>query len=128
MSKITNYSSRPIRLPTDHIVPAMGELVTTNSVLNCVDNAPMISALAKSGVVAVEFDPEAVGADEPEETKVLEPTEAVVKVADTLELLADSAYPPAPKPPRVPKPSAKADEPSKTPRQPGADGETPSPV
>ncbi len=58
MAKVTNPSQRPIRLPTGHVVPADGALDTSNEVLRCADNAPMLGGLAQSGQITVEFDEE----------------------------------------------------------------------
>lgn len=56
MATIQNPSGRPIRLPTGHVVPGTGTLKTTNSVLRCSDNSPMLNGLALSGQISLEFD------------------------------------------------------------------------
>lgn len=58
MAKIVNPSGRPIRLPTGHVVAAASIFETTNDVLRCADNQPMLGGLAKSGQITLEFDPE----------------------------------------------------------------------
>ena len=59
MAKIINPSNRDITLLTRHVIPARGSLDTTNEVLRCTDNVPMLNGLVLSGQVSVEFDAEA---------------------------------------------------------------------
>lgn len=58
MAKITNPSKRPLTLNTGHVIPACGELKTTNDVLRSTDNAPMLGGLARSGQISLEYDEE----------------------------------------------------------------------
>ncbi|MDP1620410.1 MAG: hypothetical protein Q8K33_24200 [Cypionkella sp.] len=58
MATIKNPSRRDIELPTRHVVPAQGTLETTNEVLRCADNAPMLAGLALSSQIDLTYDPE----------------------------------------------------------------------
>lgn len=58
MAKIINPSVRPIRLPTGHIVPANGTLDTSNETIRSTDNWPMLSGLAQSSQISLQFDKE----------------------------------------------------------------------
>ncbi|MFC3180454.1 hypothetical protein [Cypionkella sinensis] len=58
MAKIINPAKRPLTLNTGHVVPADGELKTTNDVLRCTDNAPTLGGLALSGQITLEYDEE----------------------------------------------------------------------
>ncbi len=90
MAKIENPSRRDIVLPTRHVIPAQGSLETSNEVLRCTDNQPMLAGLALSGQVAITYDPEpdpsvgalpaAIGAALPEAGDVsAEPADLVPK-------------------------------------------------
>lgn len=58
MAKLVNPSLRPVPLPTGHIVPRQGELVTTNAVLRCADNAAFLNGQIRSGALIAEYDPD----------------------------------------------------------------------
>lgn len=58
MATITNPSTRPIQLMTLHIIAAKSTLTTTNEVLRCSDNIPMLNGLAGSGQITIAYDPE----------------------------------------------------------------------
>lgn len=58
MASLTNPGLRPVPLPTGHVVPRAGTLVTTNDVLRCPDNAAMLRGLILSGALTVDYDPE----------------------------------------------------------------------
>ncbi|WP_444668412.1 hypothetical protein [Cereibacter changlensis] len=63
MAQLTNKTRRAIELPSRHVIPKAGKLVTTNEVIRAIDNWSKLSGLILSGEVAVAFDPE----PEPEE-------------------------------------------------------------
>lgn len=58
MAKILNPSVRPIRLPTGHVIPAKGALDTSNETIRSTDNWPMLSGLAQSNQISLQFDKE----------------------------------------------------------------------
>lgn len=58
MASLTNTGLRPVPLPTGHVVPRAGTLVTTNDVLRCPDNAAMLRGLILSGALTADYDPE----------------------------------------------------------------------
>ena len=58
MAKITNLGRRDLPLPTRHIVPRMGDLVTTNDTIRSPDNWTMLNAMALAGDVTIELDPD----------------------------------------------------------------------
>lgn len=62
MAKIINHARGQITLPTRHVVPRLGELVTTNEIITCPDNWPMLNAMATAGDIGLEMDPDQ-GAD-----------------------------------------------------------------
>ena len=57
MARLINSTRRPIALPTRHIVPAEGQLETTNEVICCTDNWPKVNGLVLSGDLVAELDP-----------------------------------------------------------------------
>ena len=65
MAQLTNKTRRAIELPSRHVIPKAGKLVTTNAVIRAIDNWSKLSGLILSGEVAVAFDPEP--GPEPEE-------------------------------------------------------------
>ncbi|OJY35923.1 MAG: hypothetical protein BGP11_18420 [Rhodobacterales bacterium 65-51] len=71
MAKILNPGLRPIPLPTGHVVPRQGELVTTNDVLRCADNVAFLRGQELSGALTLQFDPDPV---EPPEAPKVAPT------------------------------------------------------
>jgi hypothetical protein len=60
MAKILNPGLRPVPLPTGHVVPRQGELVTTNDVLRCADNVAFLRGQELSGALNLQFDPDPV--------------------------------------------------------------------
>lgn len=84
MAQLTNKTRRAIELPSRHVIPKAGKLVTTNEVIRAIDNWSKLSGLILSGEVAVAFDPEPGPAPEPEEGGM---------VAEAID--ADPAEPPA---------------------------------
>ena len=58
MAKIINLTAREISLPTRHVIPRGAALETTNAVIDCSDNWPMINGLALSGALQIERDPD----------------------------------------------------------------------
>lgn len=60
MAKLINPGFQPVNLPTGHVVPRKGELVTTNDVLRCVDNARVLAGLIATGAVLAEYDPDPI--------------------------------------------------------------------
>lgn len=58
MAQLTNKTRRAIELPSRHVIPKAGKLVTTNEVIRAIDNWSKLSGLILSGEVAVAFDPE----------------------------------------------------------------------
>ena len=52
-------------LPTRHVVPREGNLITTNDVIRSTDNWPMLNALLLAGEIGLEFDTEGEGSDSP---------------------------------------------------------------
>lgn len=65
MAQLTNKTRRAIELPSRHVIPRAGKLVTTNEVIRAIDNWSKLSGLILSGEVSVAFDPEP--GPEPEE-------------------------------------------------------------
>lgn len=57
MAQLKNKGVLPIALPAGHVIPARGELQTTNEAIRG-DNWPTLSGLILSGAVEVEYDPE----------------------------------------------------------------------
>lgn len=57
MAQLKNKGVLPIALPAGHVIPARGELQTTNEAIRG-DNWPTLSGLVLSGAVEVEYDPE----------------------------------------------------------------------
>ena len=66
MAQLTNKTRRAIELPSRHVIPKTGKLVTTNEVIRAIDNWSKLSGLIRSGEVAVAFDPEPGPEPEPE--------------------------------------------------------------
>lgn len=58
MAKVVNTGKHAIILPTGHVIRGSGELITTNDVLLCVDNAPRLNALSLSGEITIAYDPD----------------------------------------------------------------------
>lgn len=65
MARLINSTRRPIALPTRHIVPAEGQLETTNEVICCTDNWPKVNGLVLSGDLVAELDPPPEAAEAP---------------------------------------------------------------
>lgn len=80
MAKIINFGRQSITLPTRHVVPRMGELLTTNDVLRAPDNEGVLAALTNSGVITIEFDPDPV---EPEADTSILAAPAAPQLEDT---------------------------------------------
>lgn len=57
MARLINSTRRDIVLPTRHVVPAQGQLETTNEVIGCTDNWPKVNGLVLSGDLVAELDP-----------------------------------------------------------------------
>ena len=57
MARLINSTRRDIVLPTRHVVPAQGQLETTNEVICCTDNWPKVNGLVLSGDLVAELDP-----------------------------------------------------------------------
>lgn len=91
MAKITNPSKRPLTLITGHVVPAGGELITTNDVLRSTDNAPMLGGLARSGQITLEYDAEVDPDGIAVPLTVIEPLPEVTAQADADRQLAIAA-------------------------------------
>ena len=86
MAKINNPTRRVIVLPTKHEVPRQGELVTTNEVILCSDNWPMLNGMFLAGEITIEFDPDPV--DLAEVIPVTEPpAKPVVESAPEVSIL-----------------------------------------
>jgi hypothetical protein len=112
MAKIINPGRRPITLATKHVVPRMGELVTTNDVIQCPDNWPTLNAMFAVGEIGIELDPvpEIVSPvyptdpvepePQPEGVKLVYPTDPIpaepVPVAETPVYPTDPLPPPEP--------------------------------
>lgn len=60
MAKLINKTGRDITLVTRHVIPARGELSTTNATIRSPDNWPKISGLRGCGDIEVVFDPDEV--------------------------------------------------------------------
>lgn len=58
MAKLINKTGRDITLATRHVIPARGELTTTNATIRGPDNWPKISGLQGCGDIEVAFDPD----------------------------------------------------------------------
>ena len=58
MATASNPGKHTITLPTGHTIPGKGDLITTNDVLLCVDNAPRLNALSLSGEITIAYDPD----------------------------------------------------------------------
>jgi hypothetical protein len=57
MARLINSTRRDIVLPTRHVVPAQGQLETSNEVISCTDNWPKVNGLVLSGDLVAELDP-----------------------------------------------------------------------
>ncbi len=91
MAKITNPGRRPLTLATKHVVPRMGELITTNEVIQGADNWPTLKAMLDLGEIGIELD------SAPE---VVSPVYATDPVAIVPEVLGRTpVYPTDPVPP-----------------------------
>lgn len=71
MAQLTNKTRRAIELPSRHVIPKAGKLVTTNEVIRAIDNWSKLSGLILSGEVAVAFDPEPGSEPEREESETV---------------------------------------------------------
>jgi len=60
MARLINKTGRDITLLTRHVIPAKGELTTTNATIRSPDNWPRISGLRGCGDLEVVFDPDEV--------------------------------------------------------------------
>lgn len=60
MARLINKTGRDITLLTRHVIPAKGELTTTNATIRSPDNWPKISGLRGCGDLEVVFDPDEV--------------------------------------------------------------------
>lgn len=69
MAKLTSAMLADFPLPTGHVIPRLGVLVTTDAVIRCVDNWPILQGFIFNGSVAVEYDPEPEAAPEPKGKK-----------------------------------------------------------
>lgn len=58
MARLINKTGRDITLLTRHVIPAKGELTTTNATIRSPDNWPRISGLRGCGDLEVVFDPD----------------------------------------------------------------------
>ncbi|MGR3746890.1 hypothetical protein [Paracoccus sp. R12_1] len=58
MARLINKTGRDITLLTRHVIPAKGELTTTNATIRSPDNWPKISGLRGCGDLEVVFDPD----------------------------------------------------------------------
>lgn len=65
MAKLNNLGRIPVCLPTGHIVPRLGYLITTNEVLRCADNAAFLNGQVLSGQMEVEYDADPDPAEAP---------------------------------------------------------------
>lgn len=74
MAQLTNKTRRAIELPSRHVIPKAGKLVTTNEVIRAIDNWSKLSGLILSGEVTVAFDPEPDPEPEPEEGETVAET------------------------------------------------------
>lgn len=107
MARLINPGRAPLALPTGHVAPRGGELVTTNDVLRCPDNARVLSGPILSGQVTVEYDP-----DPPVDPETPSASGQPVVAAD----------PPAPAPDQPAAQDAPGDTPSDTPAKGKAKG------
>ena len=65
MARLINSTRRDIVLPTRHVVPAQGQMETTNEVIGCTDNWPKVNGLVLSGDLVAELDPPPEAAEAP---------------------------------------------------------------
>ena len=56
MAKISNSGRFDITIPSGHVVPANGELLTTNEVIRMIDNQRFLPAMKSSGEISYELD------------------------------------------------------------------------
>jgi hypothetical protein len=69
MARIKSSLLADFPLPTGHVIPRLGVLETTDAVIRCTDNWPLMQGHIFNGSFAVEFDPEPDAAPEPKGKK-----------------------------------------------------------